>query len=139
MDIALARPLRNASGKSWGVKRSAVAVLLASVVSILIACERSSPTEPEGRLPLWLSSLIAQIESQPVTNPPSAIYRYRYQGRTVYFRPSYCCDVFSVLYDRNGRVLCAPDGGLIGRGDGRCPDFFSLRSEEVLIWQDSRR
>ncbi len=100
-------------------------------------CEHSSPTGP-GSDPVWLRTLIAQIQSEPVTSPPSAIYSYRYRGEMVYFRPSRCCDIRSVLYDRNGAVLCEPDGGFVGGGDARCPDFFDARTEKQLIWQDPR-
>ena len=98
----------------------------------------SSPSEPTGAPP-WLQALIAQIEREPVTNPPSAIFRYRYQNRPVYFRPARCCDIPSDLYDDAGRLICHPDGGITGRGDGRCPDFFTARSDEQLIWRDPRR
>lgn len=99
----------------------------------------SSPSEPSSERPAWLQSLIGQIESEPVTNPPSSILRYSYRGGTVYFRPSRCCDLPSDLFDRNGSLLCHADGGFSGGGDGRCPDFFSTRSDEELVWQDPRR
>lgn len=99
----------------------------------------SSPTEPSDQRPPWLQQLIANIESEPVTNPPSSILQYRYRGATVYFRTSRCCDVFSDLYDEAGALLCHPDGGITGGGDGRCADFFSSRRDEELIWQDPRR
>ncbi len=86
----------------------------------------------------WLDKLIDQIKNEEVTNPPSSIWRYEYKGRTVYFRPQICCDMFSYLYDENGNIICAPDGGFTGRGDGRCPDFFSERTNEKLIWMDKR-
>jgi hypothetical protein len=119
------------------VKRRALVSIVCAVFLWPLGCGKSSPTEPDT-VPTWLQVLITQIEREPVTNPPSAIYSYRYRGETVYFRPSRCCDIMSVLYDRNGVVLCAPDGGIAGGGDGRCPDFFRTRSGERLIWQDSR-
>jgi hypothetical protein len=102
-----------------------------------LACSDSMPTEPEEN-PAWLDALIAQIEQEPVTVPPTAIYSYRYEGRRVYFRTSRCCDIRSVLYDADGVILCEPDGGIDGGGDGRCPDFFATRSEERLVFQDPR-
>lgn len=104
---------------------------------LILACDKSAPTEPQSN-PAWLDQLIAQIQSEPVTIPPTAIYRYTYQGETVYFRISRCCDIRSVLYDRNGVVICEPDGGIDGGGDGRCNDFFATRSGEMLVFQDSR-
>ena len=46
-----------------------------------------------------------------------------------------CCDIPSVLYDTAGTVVCAPDGGFTGRGDGRCPAFISQRSNEKVLWR----
>ncbi len=93
------------------MKRSALVLIVCAAFLLALGCENSSPTEP-GTTPSWLQALIAQIQSEPVTVPPSAIYSYRYRGEMVYFRPSRCCDIRSVLYDRNGAVLCEPDGGL---------------------------
>ena len=118
------------------MKRSALPSILCAALLLVGGCGHRSPTEPEAS-PLWLQALIAQIQSEPTTSPPSAIYSYSYRGGTVYFRPSRCCDIRSVVYDGNGAVLCEPDGG-IGGGDGRCPDFMQTRSDERLIWRDPR-
>ena len=116
----------------------APSLTLTAWILVAAGCSSSSsPSEPVGRPP-WLQALIAQIEREPVTNPPSAIFRYRYQSRAVYFRPARCCDIQSELYDDAGRLICHPDGGITGRGDGRCPDFFTARSDEHLIWRDPR-
>ncbi|NJD59788.1 MAG: hypothetical protein C3F13_16795 [Anaerolineales bacterium] len=85
-----------------------------------------------------MDKLIKQYQSDPVANPPLSIWLYDYNGQPVYFVPAHCCDIFSVVYDNNGSVLCAPDGGITGTGDGKCPDFYSVRTNEQLIWQDSR-
>ncbi|MGA1823986.1 MAG: DUF333 domain-containing protein [bacterium] len=89
-------------------------------------------------LPSWLSQLIATLEQEPVANPPAKIIRYTYHDSIVYFVPQKCCDFPSILYDDQGTVLCNPDGGFTGRGDGRCPDFFSARTNEKIIWADER-
>jgi hypothetical protein len=119
------------------VKRSALAVILCAAFLLPLGCDKSSPTGP-GMTPSWLQALITQIQSEPVTSPPSAIYSYRYRGEIVYFRTSRCCDIKSALYDRNGTVLCEPDGGIGGSGDAGCSDFVQTRSEEQLVWRDPR-
>ena len=119
------------------MKRSALALIVGAAFLLPLGCDHSSPTEP-GTNSDWLQTLITQIQSEPVTSPPSAIYSYRYRGELVYFRPSRCCDIRSVLYHKNGAVLCEPDGGIDGNGDGRCPDFAKTRTEEQLIWRDPR-
>jgi hypothetical protein len=119
------------------MKRFGFALIVSAAFLLPLACENSSPTEP-ATVPSWLQALIDQIQRGPVTTPPTAIYSYRYRAENVYYRSSRCCDVRSVLYDANGLVLCEPDGGIVGGGDGRCPDFLATRSDERLIWRDPR-
>ena len=110
-----------------------VAPLLVAILAGSAACSANPP----ARAP-WLEGLIARFEAAPVANPPQRILSYRYQGQTVYYVPPICCDQTSTLYDTQGLVICAPDGGFSGRGDGRCPDFAAQRSDEQQIWGDSR-
>jgi len=86
----------------------------------------------------WLSQLIQQLQEEKTANPPAKIYRYTYNDQEVYYLTGRCCDIPSRLYNMYGKVLCEPDGGLTGRGDGRCPDFEAKRSDETLIWEDKR-
>jgi hypothetical protein len=115
--------------------QSVVPVLLCSLTS----CASSSTLQstPADRLP-WLRKLIAEIEAQPATNPPSSIWRYTYRGAPVYFRPERCCDMFSELFAEDGALICHPSGGFSGKGDGKCSDFMDKRSEEALVWRDGR-
>jgi hypothetical protein len=89
--------------------------------------------------PFWVDSMISRFQEEPVGNPPQSIWRYEYNGQLVYYIPPQCCDQFSVLFDVGGRIICAPDGGLTGQGDGHCPDFFQERKNEKLIWHDHRQ
>lgn len=88
--------------------------------------------------PEFVVQLIDRMKAAPVSNPPASIWKYRYQERTVYYVPPSCCDVPGELYEADGTLICGPDGGLTGDGDGRCPDFFDKRSDELRVWQDSR-
>ena len=47
-------------------------------------------------------------------------------------------DIPSMVYDSKGIVICHPDGGISGKGDMKCPDFFEKRTNEKLIWKDAR-
>ncbi|MHB8133930.1 MAG: DUF6970 domain-containing protein [Anaerolineaceae bacterium] len=107
---------------------------LGILVFFLLLAGCSSGTQSEN--PKWVDRMIHQFESEPVGNPPQSIWRYEYQGQIVYYVPPQCCDQFSSLYDAGGDVICAPDGGLTGGGDGRCKDFISQRTSETLIWED---
>jgi hypothetical protein len=111
--------------------------LILALFFVAVAGCGAKPT-PSGN-PEWVDRLIRQFESEAVGNPPQSIWRYEYNGQVVYYVPAQCCDMTSTLYDANGNVVCAPDGGLTGGGDGKCKDFSSRRTQEQLIWKDSRQ
>jgi hypothetical protein len=105
-----------------------------TVFILLAACSQAT----QSTEPAWLDQLIKQFENNPVANPPLSVWKYAYNGQVVYFVPAHCCDIASTLYGAQGSILCAPDGGFTGRGDGKCSDFFDKRTDEQLVWQDSR-
>jgi hypothetical protein len=127
-------------------------LILMTLFILLSACalstKQSTPTPKNaftpantlaaGEYPEWITSLIASYEQDSVGNPPQSIWQYIYNGQTVYYVPPQCCDQYSTLYDANGDLICAPDGGLTGKGDGKCTDFFQERKNEKLIWNDPR-
>lgn len=89
--------------------------------------------------PACILERIEAIKADGVWNPPAKIYQYAYQGKAVYYVPSRCCDIPSILYDEDCNVICNPDGGFSGQGSGTCSDFFKERTHEKLIWQDDRK
>ncbi len=90
------------------------------------------------REPKWVQDLAARLQSEPVANPPAFLIRFDYQGTFYYYLPPRCCDIPGALFDSEGKVMCAPDGGFTGRGDGRCPDFVRELKNGVKIWEDRR-
>ena len=96
-------------------------------------------TSSSADWPPFVDNLIAQLRGSEKRNPPASIQRYTYNGVEVYYVPPYCCDVPGELYNRDGSFICAPDGGITGQGDGKCPDFFRERSNEELVWADPRK
>jgi hypothetical protein len=112
-------------------------ILFPAIALLAVVCLLPAASErPEN--PSWVNDLIAHFSAQPVGNPPQSIYRCEYKNQTVYYVPAQCCDQFSALYDAEGKVICAPDGGFTGGGDGRCKDFGKESKNKVLIWKDSR-
>ncbi len=89
-------------------------------------------------VPVCVSDLIKEIEAEPVSNPPRSVWQYLYKGEIVYYIPSICCDIPSRLLGADCKLICNPDGGFAGTGDGKCKDFFTTRTKEKLIWQDKR-
>jgi len=118
--------------------RRIVIILTLAVLSTLGCSDLGSPPALSSSNPEWVNQLINQFQNAPVGTPPQSIWRYQYKGQTVYYVPPQCCDIFSILYDSAGNVMCAPDGGFGGTGDGHCPDFFQERTNELLVWKDSR-
>ena len=78
------------------------------------------------------------MQAEPVRNPAGSVWQYSYNGQTVYYIPATCCDIPSQLFDGNCNLICSPDGGIAGGGDGKCADFFKTRKGEKLVWQDGR-
>ena len=92
--------------------------------------------------PKWVQCLITRLQSEPVRNPPAKIIRYTNARRSYYYVPPAAGDQFSSLYNSAGKQICAPDGGVTGGGDGKCPSFvrkmlFS-RDPGKIVWQDTR-
>jgi len=113
-------------------------IIISLIILSLFSFNCKQSTSPNEN-PEWIKGLIAKYQSDTVGNPPHSIWKYDYKGQTVYYVPQQCCDQPSTLYDVNGNLICAPDGGFSGQGDGRCTDFFQERKNEKLIWQDSRK
>ena len=89
-------------------------LMIIFMIMLLAGC---SPTTQTAN-PASVDKLIKQYESDPVGNPPQSIWSYEYNGQVVYFVPAQCCDQYSTLYDAGGNVICTPDGGFTGKGDG---------------------
>ena len=85
-----------------------------------------------------IEKIIAEIKKAPVQNPPATIWQFIYKGDPVYYIPAPCCDQFNPVYDSNCSLFCYPDGGLTGKGDGKCNDFFLVSKDKKLIWKDPR-
>lgn len=93
---------------------------------------------PTNVYPAWIQKLIAEQESDQVANPPASLTRCEYKNQTIYYLPSRCCDIGSVLYGESGDFICSPDGGFTGGGDGKCLDFYQTKQNCTVIWKDSR-
>jgi hypothetical protein len=79
-----------------------------------------------------ISDRIKKLSAQKY---PAKVYQYKYNNNKVYYIPAYMPDAFSELLDVNCNVICHPEGGITGKGDGQCTDFFSARTDEKLLWQ----
>jgi hypothetical protein len=115
-----------------------ILMCLTSACSKSINVQQNDTSANNNDLTPWLDQLITEIQQKAPANPPIKIYRYTYNSQVVFYLTGYCCDIPAKLYNANGQLLCEPDGGITGRGDGRCTDFFEKRQNETLIWEDKR-
>jgi hypothetical protein len=88
-------------------------------------------------VPNCVQTKIELIQSLPVENPSKEVWKWQVDGNTYYYFSAACCDQYSELYDTNCNLVCHPDGGLTGAGDGNCPNF-SGSIIKTLIWKDPR-
>jgi Domain of unknown function (DUF6970) len=111
-------------------------ILFILAVSLLqrTSCRHKS----ESSLPPCIEKKITEIKSQPKWNPPAEVNEYIYEGRNIYLFSSNCCDQYNIIYGKDCNVICAASGGLTGKGDGKCTDFFENAKHVRLVWKDER-
>ena len=115
---------------------------LVSLAGLLFAFQCSkkeavTPACPNGASAL--AAKIAELEAKPKGNPAYTIWAYTWNGQRVYLASDQtCCDQYITLYDECFTPLCAPSGGLSGKGDGRCPEFYQQATGQQLVWRDPR-
>lgn len=107
-------------------------ILMAAVQN----CTENGPGYPE--MPVCVKERIESLKSEPPRNPPAYVASYVYKGSTVFYIPPAAGDQMSQLYNGECELICQPDGGITGRGDGRCSDFFDQRTNEKILWRDDR-
>ncbi len=116
-----------------------IKLALATVLFVfLFSAQRCN--ELQESQPDCVQSLIDQLKEQSVRNPPAKIIKYEIGHKTYYYIPPYCCDTYSDLYDDQCNLVCHPDGGFTGHGDGQCTELAGKISELAgkVIWEDKR-
>ena len=88
--------------------------------------------------PQFVKDLVTKLKTEPVSNPPTFIQKCKLDSKITYYQSPKAGDQMSVLFDANGNVLCSPDGGITGKGDNKCPEYFQTRTECDYVWTDSR-
>jgi len=113
-------------------------LLFLSVPIFMLLNSKSCDQKQKDEIPACIRQMISDYQNRPIQNPPAEFYEYDYKGQKVYYMKPPCCDQLSKLYDSSCRLICSPDGGITGKGDGKCTDFFTERTNEKLIWKDTR-
>ena len=113
-------------------------ILLLVLFTILCSSFQKPKKKKATAVPACIQQLINKFRTSEKENPPKKIYRYSYNGKTVYYVTAPCCDFFTDLYDSNCTLIAHPDGGFTGKGDGKAKDFLEKRKNQKLIWKDNR-
>ena len=72
-------------------------------------------------------------------NPPLQVDEYLYNGKKVFLFTAPCCDFFNMVYDDSCKAVCAPSGGITGKGDGKCEDFATTAKFVKSIWKNAEK
>jgi len=86
-------------------------------------------------IPTCIQAIIDQGQKQSPPDGPVQIDEYRYKDKRVYLFTAPCCDQYNTLYDEECVSICAPSGGITGKGDGKCPDFTVTATHVKLVWK----
>src|SRR5688572_29105978 len=95
---------------------------------VLIACGNTKkatvPASVMSTLPSCVQEQIMTIEKKQYQHPPVQIDEYIYMDRRVFLFTANCCDEYNIVFDENCKGICAPSGGIDGKGDRKCKDFL---------------
>ena len=86
------------------------------------------------KIPTCITEMLYPVKDKPTWNQFIRVDSYLYQGKVVYLGTSDCCDQFNSLYDGDCNYICAPSGGFIGTGDGKCTDFSGKATPLGTVW-----
>jgi hypothetical protein len=93
----------------------------------------------EQSIPACVQVKIDSIKKLPRFNPPAEVNEYTYKDKRIFLFSSDCCDNFNLLFDDNCKYVCAPTGGITGKGDMSCTDFTKEAKLVRQVWKDERK
>jgi hypothetical protein len=67
------------------------------------------------------------------------VEEYRYNGKRVFLFSSNCCDQYNEVVDEACTYVCAPSGGITGKGDRKCLTFKDSAQLVRVVWKDERK
>ena len=120
-----------------------ILLLLSFTILASETCDKKkkSSQAPSGEqsIPACIQAKIDSIKKLPRFNPPAEVNEYTYKDKRVFLFSSNCCDNFNLLFDENCKYVCAPTGGITGKGDLSCTDFIEKAKLVKLVWKDDRK
>lgn len=89
-------------------------------------------------IPACVQARIDEIKKGPKQNPPTTVEEYNYNGKRVFLFSAPCCDQYNEAVDEACNHVCAPSGGITGKGDRKCLDFAEKAQLVKTVWSDER-
>lgn len=105
------------------------------VLCIVIGCKKA---KTDASVPNCITEKINAILKKQKGSGPGFVNEYIYENKRVFHFAPYCCDAYGEVVDENCNFICAPDGGITGKGDGRCVYFFQTATFVKEVWKDTR-
>jgi hypothetical protein len=103
------------------------------IVVLFSECDRS---DSYPGLPACVQRQLGKQDA--IRKPPIEIWQWDVDNKTYYYFLADCCDQYNYLFNDNCEMVCAPDGGFSGKGDGACPQFEG-QIEKTLVWKAESR
>lgn len=111
------------------------------IATFLLSCSvqqaSKKVTQTIPTIPGCIEKKINAVKEDPSLTPPVQVDQYTYDGRTVFLVTNGCCDQFNEVYDEQCNYICAPSGGLTGKGDRKCPDFNDKAVLVKTVWKNN--
>jgi hypothetical protein len=112
--------------------------MLFVALTVLSLSAQNCSKNKEAAIPSCIKQKIDEIKTKPKWNPPAQVDEYLYRGKKVFAFSADCCDQYNPVYDENCNYICAPSGGITGKGDRKCEDFSTEAKHVRLVWKDER-
>lgn len=104
------------------------------LVLLMLPFLSASDCNPDS-LPPCIKRIVADARKNEPAGTPEKIDEYLYKGERVFLFTAPCCDQYNTVYDMKCNPVCAPSGGITGKGDGKCPDFGTEAKFVRTVWK----
>ena len=109
-----------------------------ATASFLSIAQQKCGQQAAPAIPACIQAKIDTIKQQPKWNPAATVTEYLYNNKRVFVFSSNCCDQYNEAFDENCNYVCAPSGGMTGKGDRKCSDFKEKAKLVKEVWKDER-
>ncbi len=81
-----------------------------------------------------LQKLLESYAKSHDNEKPAQIEKWTVDSAIYYHVFPKGADRYSELYNSDLELICHPEGGMVGTGDGKCPDWAKTVKNKEIIW-----